>query len=305
MQDKSILTLFRDQLGVMITMFFGAFIAGSSPEGSASIAYPVFTLFLSISPADARNFGFAIQSIGMTAASIYILSKKIRLEWSYITYVIIGGIVGLLLGTFFIIPMISPPAAKLLFVSLWLSFAIVLFFQNRNPQRVVLHSLTLLRSREILLLISFGIIGGMISSLFGTGINIFTFCLMVTYFHIDEKVATASSILIMTMETIAGFMLHRFILRDFSDQSHQMWIACIPIVIVMAPLGSFVLSKISRLQLANFLYAILLLQFIGAIWVIRPGPGLLTICILVIVTGFFLFRYLAGLKSSQQKIETS
>src|SRR5690349_14018791 len=31
-----------------LTMVFGSFIAGSSPEGSAAISYPVFTLLLKI-----------------------------------------------------------------------------------------------------------------------------------------------------------------------------------------------------------------------------------------------------------------
>jgi uncharacterized membrane protein YfcA len=299
-QDLDILSIMKEQLGVIITMFFGAFIAGSSPEGSASIAYPIFTLYLKIAPATARNFGFAIQSFGMTAASIYILSKRIAVDWKYIFYVSLGGIAGLFFGTYYIVPLVNPPVAKMLFVSLWLSFGIVLFIQNRNASRTTYDTLIGLTMKDFLLLIAFGIIGGVISSLFGTGINIFTFCLMVVYYHINEKVATASSIIIMTIETILGFILHRKILNDFGEDSFRMWIACIPLVIFMAPLGSWVLSKISRLQLARLLYFILFVQFCGALWVIRPGVRLSMMSLAVIGGGILLFRYLSGLKRRDQ-----
>ncbi len=294
--DLDILTIMKEQAGVMITMIFGAFIAGSSPEGSAAIAYPVFTLYLDIAPATTRNFSFAIQSFGMTAASIYILSKRISVDWKYILYVSLGGLFGLLFGTYYVVPLVNPPVAKMLFVSLWLSFGIVLFIKNRRPDRVIYDKLLGLTRKDFMLLIAFGFVGGIISSLFGTGINIFTFCLMVVYYHINEKIATASSIIIMTIETILGFVLHRHVLNDFNQESFDMWIACIPLVIFMAPLGSFMLSKFTRLQLATLLYCILFVQFIGAIWVIRPSIPLATMSVGVILGGILLFNYLGQLR---------
>ncbi len=284
-------------MGVMITMIFGAFIAGSSPEGSAAIAYPVFTLYLDIAPATARNFAFAIQSFGMTAASIYILNKKVPVDWKYIGFVIIGGVLGLIVGTQYVVPLVNPPVAKLLFVSLWLSFGITLYRNNKNPHHEVRERLLHLTNRDLILLITFGFLGGVISSIFGTGINIFTFCLMVVYYHMNEKVAAASSIIIMTLETILGFFLHRQVLNDFNQDSFNMWICCIPLVIFMAPLGSYVLSKISRFQFANLLYSILFIQFMGAIWVIRPGWVLTLMSLGVILIGVILFDVLSKLKA--------
>ncbi len=291
-----LLAIAKEQIWVLVTMFFGAFIAGSSPEGSAAIAFPIFTLYLDIAPSVARNFAFAIQSVGMTAASIFIISRGIKIERNYIKFVSIGGLAGLVFGTYFIIPLVSPPLAKLLFVSLWLAFGIVLFLQNRNKKRIIYESLGDLQNKDILLLLIFGFIGGIISSIFGTGINIFTFCLMVTYYHMNEKVATSSSIIIMTIETIAGFLIHRTLLTDFDNQAFEMWIVCIPMVIFMAPLGTYVLSKITRVQLSNLLYAILVVQFIGAFLVIRPGIYLSLICLLVVLAGVLMFRFIATLK---------
>ena len=267
----------------MTTMVFGAFIAGSSPEGSASIAYPVFTLLLKISPDDARNFAFAIQSIGMTAASIYILNKKMKLEWHYIRYVTLFGLPGLLVGTWFLLPYIVPATAKLIFVSLWFGFGLVLWWQNRNKEAARLDSLPVLKTKDKMLLSTFGFMGGLISSLFGTGINILSYCFIVSYYRISEKIATPSSVLIMTVETLFGFYLHAIVLNDFSARSFDMWLACIPLVIFFAPLGSYVIQFLPRRRVAQFLSIVLMIQYIGAMLVLRP-PMLMTAFSLALIT---------------------
>ncbi len=274
-------------------MIFGSFIAGSSPEGSAAVAYPVFTLLLDIKPAVARNFAFAIQSIGMTAASLLILGLRIKVDWNYIKYVTIGGIFGLVLGTYYVVPLISPPMAKLFFVSLWLSFGVVLWRENRKQTRMVHDLIENFQKSDMLKLLFFGLIGGIISSIFGTGINIFTFCLMTIYYGINEKVAVPSSIIIMSIETLLGFFIHAGVINDFQPEAFEMWIACIPFVIIFAPLGSFVVSKLPRTAIANFLNIILFIQFIGAMWVIKPNAFQLTICGITLVSGLVLFFFLS------------
>lgn len=283
----------------VLTMIFGSFIAGSSPEGSAAIAYPVFTLLLKIPPAIARNFAFAIQSIGMTSASLLILNLKIKVEWNYIKYVTFGGIFGLIFGTYYIVPLISPPLAKLFFVSLWLSFGLVLWYENTKPKREVFDKIQSFQRSDMARLLFFGLVGGMISSIFGTGINIFSFCLMTIYYRIDEKVAVPSSVIIMTLETILGFFLHAGLINDFQPEAFEMWLACIPFVAFFAPLGSFVINKVPRKAVATFLYIILIVQFIGAMWVIKPNLLQLIMCLVTLVAGLSTFVYLANVKNSR------
>jgi uncharacterized membrane protein YfcA len=276
-------------------MIFGSFVAGSSPEGSAAISYPIFTLLLNIPPATARNFSFAIQSIGMTGAALLILGLRIKVEWNYIKYVTLGGIIGLVFGTYEVVPLVSPVMAKLFFVSLWLSFGIALWRENRRPSRKVFDEISDFRSSDMARLILFGFIGGIISSLFGTGINIFTYCIMTIYYGISEKVATPSSVIIMTIETILGFFIHTQILKDFQPAAFEMWIACVPLVIFFAPLGAFIVNKLPRKRIAQFLYIILFVQFIGAMLVIKPSAIKLIMCASVLTVGLFLFTYLAKL----------
>ncbi len=288
--------VFAKHWAAVLTMVFGAFIAGSSPEGSAAVAYPVFTLLLKIEPAVARNFAFAIQSIGMTSASLLILGLKIKVEWDYIKYVTFGGAFGLIFGTYYIVPLISPPLAKLFFVSLWLSFGLILWYENRKPQRKVFDKIQNFMKSDMARLIFFGFIGGIISSIFGTGINIFTFCLMTIYYKINEKVAVPSSVIIMTFETILGFFIHGAVIKDFQQEAFEMWLACVPFVAFFAPLGSFVISKLPRKAIATFLYIILIVQFFGAMWVLKPSLPHLGLSLITLLAGLSTFAYLARLK---------
>lgn len=293
MLSHDMLYILSQNIPVMVIMVFGSFIAGSSPEGSASIAYPVFTLYLGIAPDVARNFAFAIQSIGMTSASIFIINKKIKVDWNYIKYVTIGGIIGLVFGTYWIVPLVKPIIAKLIFVSLWLSFGIILYIENKNDKRIVSDIIKNFRQRDRYFLLILGFIGGIISSLFGTGINIFTFCFLVIYYGVNEKVATPSSIIIMTIETIIGFALHALVMQDFSEKSYHMWLSCIPIVVFFAPLGTYMMSKLSHKTFSNFLYFIFLIQYIGAIIVIKPGMAYSVLSLAIILIGITTFRWLA------------
>ena len=288
--------VFAKHWAAILTMIFGSFIAGSSPEGSAAIAYPVFTLLLKIEPSVARNFAFAIQSIGMTSASLLILGLKIKVDWNYIKYVTFGGAFGLIFGTYYIVPLISPPLAKLFFVSLWLSFGLILWYENRKPQREVFDKIQNFVKSDMVRLMFFGLIGGVISSIFGTGINIFTFCLMTIYYRIDEKVAVPSSVIIMTLETILGFFIHGVVIGDFQPEAFEMWLACVPFVAFFAPLGAFVISKLPRKAIATFLYIILIVQFFGAIWVLKPSLPHLGLCLITLMAGVGTFAYLARLK---------
>ncbi len=59
-----------------VIMILGAFVAGVTPEGGGAVAFPILNIFLSIDREMARDFSLMIQSIGMTSASLFILTHK-------------------------------------------------------------------------------------------------------------------------------------------------------------------------------------------------------------------------------------
>ncbi|XLS29690.1 sulfite exporter TauE/SafE family protein [Flavobacteriaceae bacterium M23B6Z8] len=297
--------LFEQHWMISLTMVVGSFIAGASSEGGGAIAYPVFTLLLDIPPAVARNFSFAIQSIGMTAASLTIIGLRIKIELKAILYASIGGLFGLILGSFFLLELFSNTITKLFFVSLWLSFGFALFLTNKIKNRIVQQKLSLSTRGDISKLLLFGFVGGIITSLFGNGIDIFTFCLLTLFYGLSEKIATPTSVVIMTINTIGGFFIHLFALKDFQHMAFEYWMVSIPIVIVFAPVGAVFISKVSRHTITYLLYAILLAQYIGAIIIIRPSFWQLLMSMGVIFFGFlFFWRFSRKARMRQMQILT-
>jgi len=281
--------LFRENWFMSLTMVFGSFIAGASSEGGGAVAFPVMTLIYEISPPVARNFSLAIQSIGMTTASYIILRNNYPVEWRYLVPVSIGGAVGIVIGTLFLVPLVSAPYVKMLFVTFWLSFGIVLFYINQISKREVADRLAVLPSRENLLLGVIGMAGGGLSALLGSGIDIFSFSYVTMRYHLSEKVATPTSVLIMAINSIIGFFLHNLILNDFGNDEFNYWLVSIPVVVIGAPLGARFISSRTRKFVADFLYLIIVAQFTGAWLIIRPTGMLLFFTLLVFLFGLGLF----------------
>lgn len=298
--------VYRTHWPAVPTMFFGAFVAGATSEGGGAVAFPVFTLLLKLAPPVARNFSFAIQSIGMTAASMLIIGLKIPVDWKAIRTVTLGGIPGIVVGTFAIVPFISGPVTKIFFVSLWMSFAFALFLANRDGQRDVNNGLQRIARSDKARIIAFGFVGGLVTAIFGDGINILTFCLFTLYYSVSEKVATPTSVIIMTIHTIFGFFFHAFVLQDFQQEAFNYWLCAIPVCILMAPLGAYIITFLNRKTIANFLYLTTAVQYVGALVVLKPSPLIIGISLSAVVLGFSFFLWLArqGRKREQADART-
>lgn len=281
--------LFAELWPMSLTMVFGSFIAGASAEGGGAVAFPVMTLIFEIPPESARNFSLAIQSVGMTTASYLILVKRFKVEYAYLIPASIGGTVGIVIGTYYLVPIIPAPFAKMLFVTFWLSFGMVLFYINVIYKRNIINTLPKFSRFEKLTIVLVGVIGGGLSSLLGSGLDIFSFSYVTMRYHLSEKVATSTSVIIMAINSIAGFVLHYFILRDFSQQEFNYWLVCIPVVVVGAPAGAYFMNKRTRGFVSKFLYVIILAQFIGAMFIIQPKGKLLLFSFLVFGFGILFF----------------
>lgn len=297
--SNNLFSLFEEHWSVSLTMLFGSLVAGASSEGGGAVAFPVFTLLLDISPDVARNFSFAIQSIGMTAASIMIIEMGIKVDKRAIAYASIGGGIGLIIGTFFLKGLIETAMLKLFFVSLWISFGFALFMANRNKKRKVLEKVTFANYKDGLRLLLFSFLGGLLTSFFGSGVDIFTFCLLTLYYNISESIATPTSVVIMTVITIIGFLLHVFVVQDFQPLAFEFWLCSIPIVIIFAPVGAYLITKVSRYTIFYFLLGVIIVQYIGAIFILQPSLSRMLFSIGVIFIGSLFFLALAQLAKNR------
>ena len=289
MQSSNSWFLFTNNWFMSLTMVFGSFIAGASSEGGGAVAFPVMTLGFDISPFTARNFSLAIQSVGMTVASYFILVKRIKVEYKYLLPVSIGGTVGMVLGTIYLVPLVPVAYAKMLFVTFWLSFGLVLFYVNEVYKRKTVDKLSDFHWHEKISIIIVGIIGGGIGSLLGSGLDIFSFSYVTMRYHLSEKVATPTSVVIMAINSIVGFSLHYFFINDFGTAEFNYWLVCIPVVVFGAPMGAYFINAQTRGFISKFLYVVIFAQFIGALFIIKPSGSLLYFSIIVFLFGVFFF----------------
>ena len=109
----------------------------------------------------------------------------------------------------------------------------------------------------------------------------------------------------MTLTTIVGFFLHVFVVKDFQPVALEYWLVAIPVVIVFAPIGAFVISRFSRHVISSLLYGIIVIQYIGALFIIKPGPTWMLMSLGVIIIGFAFFWRLARRVRKQKLFMTS
>lgn len=103
---------------VAITMIFGSMIAGGTSMGGGAVAFPVLTKVLHVPPHNAKLFSLAIQSVGMSAASLAIIAMRIQVEWCFIRCASLGGFLGFILGSGGLAPILPPEAVKVAFTML-------------------------------------------------------------------------------------------------------------------------------------------------------------------------------------------
>merc|ERR1712146_29703 len=151
------------------------------------------------------------------------------------------------------------------------------------------------------------------------GICICSFATLVLYFRVSEKTATPTSIILMSVNTVLGFIaisLHHII----EDASWKSLYVCIPICTIGAPLGAVFSAYWHRLVHAVIIYGVELIQFTGACALIKPwtthktnNPALLSVMFLLIVGGLFTFlnlkrcgdRLLEAIPKEELKLSTT
>ncbi len=263
---ESILILERNWQ-ISLTMIFGSFIAGATSEGGGAVAFPVFTKVLHIPPYDAKVFSLAIQSVGMTAATLGIIVMHIPVAWRFILWVSLGGLIGITSGTLWLAPLLSPALTKMLFTAIVASLALALLILNQRSAGYN-DCLLFLGWRERVLMLFAGMLGGCISGLVGNGIDIIGFSVLVLLFRFPASIATPSSVVLMSFNSLAGFALHLFVTDGFTVEVEQYWLAAVPVVIFGAPLGTYVCSCLSDQIITRVLIGLILVEVTSSIWLV-------------------------------------
>jgi uncharacterized membrane protein YfcA len=201
----------------------------------------------------------------MGAASLSILYLRVPIERRALLYAGIPGIAGVIFGAIWIAPLIPPVIVRTSFTVLVTSLGISLLLVNREGGVGRNSTLPWFGGQERIILIAAGFLGGIVSALVGTGENSVAFMVMVLLFRICEKIVTPTTVILMTMVTIPGFLVHLFWLKDFSPVVMGYWLAAVPVVAVGAPLGALICSYMTRGAIVSVLLALIALEFVSTI----------------------------------------
>jgi uncharacterized membrane protein YfcA len=282
-----------------LAMVAGSMIAGSTPLGGGVVAFPVSVLVIKFKPDQGRDFALIIQSVGMTAASFLIIYAKRDLCHTWlIMWFSISSVAGLILGFEIVVsPFIVNVIFTTAVVCFALAFAYrnLVVRRYRKSQRPAASQLSMAddawallepgrfdlsentmyqmfgRFMPLALTVAaccFGIIGGMLTSKLGSGADMMAYIFGAFIWNafvpeeasLSDNMLTASSVLIMAGSSIVGTLLREITKGGISDEVKLCWAACIPIVVLGAPMGSLLLTPRMSEMLRRCFYVLSLVQ---------------------------------------------
>lgn len=246
-----------------VTMILGSMVAGGTSMGGGAVAFPVFTKILHVPPQEAKVFSLAIQSIGMSAASLTIVAMKTQVEWRFIRWASLGGVPSIIFSSVFLDPVLPPDIIKLSFTMMVASFGIVLFILNRTKRRRNLTIPSWGKREQVFSLVA-GLWGGVVSGLVGSGMDIVGFSVMVLLFGLCEKVSTPTSVILMAINAVVGFLFHQYLVGDFIEPITNYWLAAVPIVVVGAPVGAMLCNLMRRKTIFRILIGLVLIELVSS-----------------------------------------
>lgn len=276
---------------VALTMSFGSMVAGGTSMGGGAVAFPVFTKVLHVSSYQAKIFSLVIQSVGMSAASLTIIGMKTKVEWRFIRWASLGGVLGITLSSFFLARILPPNAIKFFFTMMISSFGFILFLLNFSPRKRNL-IIPVWGRKEQLLSILVGLFGGITSGLVGSGMDIFCFSVMVLLFGLCEKISTPTSVILMAINAVVGTILYTYVIGDFNEPILSYWLAAVPVVVVGAPLGAILSSLLKRETITVILIGLIIIESLSSFLLIPLNAPLICFSLFVFALFFSIYYWM-------------
>ena len=137
------------------------------------------------------------------------------------------------------------------------------------PDTAEMRVLLIFNWKAVLLLFT-GFLGGVFTSIGGSGLDISSFAVLTLFFCVSERVSTPTSIILMAANSIVAFIWRALVQNAIDPESWRMWLCCVPIVCFGAPLGSLLMTRWHRLVIAALVVFTDVSQLGGALYVVRP-----------------------------------
>ena len=138
-------------------------------------------------------------------------------------------------------------------------------------------------------LVILGLIGGMVTGLTGSGIDIVVFSYLVLEHRVDIRIATPTSVVLMAGNALMGITLRLLDTQPVDAVTWNYWLVSIPIVVIGAPLGARFIATRSYRFVAALLCTTILVQFMGALWIVPQSFESTVLTVTTFTLGFLLF----------------
>lgn len=240
-------------------MALGSFVAGSTFLGGGAVAFPALTKLLHTDPITAKTFSLAIQSVGMTSASLYILARVKYVSTKFMMVYIGAATPGILFSLTVLEQAIYPTDLRIGFTLFIFCFLCVYLWTLKMKLKGKSKP-KLKHTPEILLVVISGFIGGLISGLLGSGADLVAFSVLALYFRTNIKLATQTSVIIMAAMSIIGIFIQGPVLNKIPDYVTPLWLIAAPVVMIGAPLGAMFCRRVAPERLRIFILAIIFIE---------------------------------------------
>lgn len=281
-------TIAKEHWPMALAMAIGSYAAGSTPMGGGTVGFPVLVLLFDLPASLGRDFSFAIQAIGMTSASIFILARRQPLARSMLNGAMIGSLIGTPFGIFFIAPHVPELWIKLIFAVVWASFGLLhLFRVNEIAGHTGMTEFD--EKWDFKFGIWIGLIAGAtVTSSTGVGIDMVLYTALVLVCRADLKIAIPTSVVIMAFNSILGVATKIFSGQGLQPGVYENWLAAAPVVAIGAPLGVFIVAKIGRKPTLLVVATLCVGQFIWTLFSEQKLLGVSGILIAILAVAIFL-----------------
>lgn len=280
----------REHGGIALAMALGSYAAGSTPMGGGTVGFPILVLLFGQSAELGRDFSFAIQAIGMTSASIFILARRQPLAGAMVKGAMIGVLVGVPAGIFFVAPLVPSLWIKVTFAVVWAAFGLLHLwrigeiadhegmteFDEHWDQRVGF---------------AVGLLAGAsVVSVTGVGVDMVLYTVLVLLCRADLKIAIPSSVVIMAFASVVGVVI-KALDGGFQPGVFENWLAAAPVVALGAPLGVFMVQLIGRRPTLLFVAVLCVGQFVWTCFVENAALGVTGITVAIAAVGLILVGF--------------
>ena len=267
-----------------LAMAIGSYAAGSTPMGGGTVGFPVLVLLFDLPASLGRDFSFAVQSVGMVSAAIFIFARRQPLAGAMLKGALLGGLVGTPLGIFFIAPWVPELYIKLSFAVLWGSFGILHLYRIHE---ISAHEGMIDFSERWdfnVGLVVGSLAGAVAVAVTGVGIDMMLYACLILLCRADLKIAIPSSVVVMAAMSLYGSLI-KTVTGTWQPGVYENWLAAAPVVALGAPLGVFIVERIGRKPTLLVVAVLCVGQFVWTCFVERDllkVGGILLACVAVV-----------------------